>query len=225
MGGVGTTVSSAHLSDSRVFANDDQVMLSTPGLGRAAQLGTVCCLPRLVRRGDRVSLARYDVVVVGPGRPRAAASSGSRQRRASSGRGSARSTRTRCPGLSVPDSAAETSAAVQAMRDAFEHIDERAEGKVKIGELHPEALTIFDQPDFVSDSILRYRQHQLNFESQVIQALVDCRELIMDAIDARVAQRGEPTNLLRTGCRPSNAPTASHVSTRGDSSRLVATTN
>ena len=107
-----------------------------------------------------------------------------------------------CPGLSVPDSVAETSAAVKAMRDAFEHIDERAVGKVKIGELHPEALTIFDQSDFVTSSILRYRQHQLNFESQVIQALVDCRELIMDAIEDRVTQRSEPTDTDGTanGC-------------------------
>ena len=99
-----------------------------------------------------------------------------------------------CPGLSVPNSVAETSAVVKAMRDAFEHIDERAVGKVKIGELHPEALTIFDQSDFVASSILRYRQHQLNFESRVIQALVDCRELIMDAIEDRVTQRSEPTD-------------------------------
>ena len=97
-----------------------------------------------------------------------------------------------CPELSVPDSVAETRAAVKAMRDAFEHIDERAEGKVKIGELHPEALTIFDQPDFVTSSVLRYRRHELNFETEVIQALVDCRELIMDAIDSRrVTQQGE----------------------------------
>ena len=98
-----------------------------------------------------------------------------------------------CPGdkLSVPDSVAETNAAVKAMRDAFEHIDERAEGKVKIGELHPEALTIFDQPDFVASSMLRYRQHELDFESQVIRALVDCRELLMDAVDARATQRGK----------------------------------
>ena len=105
-----------------------------------------------------------------------------------------------CPGLSVPDSVAETSAAVKAMRDAFEHIDERAVGKVKIGTLHPEALTIFDQSDFVASSILRYRQHQLNFESQVIQALVDCRELIMDAIEDRVTQRSEPTDTDGTAC-------------------------
>ena len=95
-----------------------------------------------------------------------------------------------CPGLSVPDGVAETRDAVKAMRDAFEHIDERAEGKVKINELHPEALTIFNQPDFVASSMLRYRQHQLNFESQVIRALVDCRELVMDVIDARATQRG-----------------------------------
>ena len=94
-----------------------------------------------------------------------------------------------CPELKVPDSVATTRAAVKQMRDAFEHIDERAEGKVKIGEIHPEALTIFHQPDFVASSVLRYRQHELDFESQVIRALVECRELIMEAIDARGNQR------------------------------------
>ena len=38
-------------------------------------------------------------------------------------------------------------------------------------------------------SILRYKAHELNFESDVITALVDCRELIMDAIDARTKQK------------------------------------
>ena len=94
-----------------------------------------------------------------------------------------------CPELSLPDSVVETSAAVKAMRDAFEHIDERAEGKVKIGERHPEALTIFDQPDFVASSTLRYRRSVLDFDSQVIRALIDCRELLMDSIVARATQR------------------------------------
>ncbi len=88
----------------------------------------------------------------------------------------------------MPDSVTKTLEAVQEMRNALEHIDERAEGKVGRGKSHLDALTIFNQPDFVESSILRYKNYELNFESDVIAALVDCRELIMDAIDERVKQ-------------------------------------
>ncbi len=90
-----------------------------------------------------------------------------------------------CPELRVQDSVTKTREAVIEMRNAFEHIDERAEGKVGGGRFDADALTIFNQPDFVQSSILRYKHHRLNFESDVIAALVDCRELVMDAIDAR----------------------------------------
>ena len=93
-----------------------------------------------------------------------------------------------CPELQVPDSVTKTLEAVQEMRNAFEHIDERAEGKVGGRKTHPDALTIFHQPDFAKSSILRYKDYELNFESDVIAALIDCRELIMDAIDARGKQ-------------------------------------
>ena len=90
-----------------------------------------------------------------------------------------------CPDLDVPEGVIATQAAVKALRDAFEHIDERAEGEVSIGKTHPEALMVFHQPDFVTSLVLRYREHELDFESQVIRALVDCRELIMVATEAR----------------------------------------
>lgn len=94
-----------------------------------------------------------------------------------------------CPGLDLPDDVTKTKDAVLAMRNAFEHIDERAEGKVGRGKVDADALTIFTQPDFVSASILRYQSYELNFESDVLSALIDCRELIMDAIDERAKQR------------------------------------
>ena len=94
-----------------------------------------------------------------------------------------------CPELQVPDSVKNTQEAVLEMRNAFEHIDERAEGKVGGGKSDADALTIFNQPDLVGASILRYKGHSLNFESDVIAALVDSRELIMDAIDARAKQK------------------------------------
>jgi len=94
-----------------------------------------------------------------------------------------------CPELRAPDSVTKTREAVIEMRNAFEHIDERAEGKVGGGRFDADALSIFNQPDFVQSSVLRYKHHRLNFESDVIAALVDCRELVMDAIDARAKQQ------------------------------------
>ena len=94
-----------------------------------------------------------------------------------------------CPELQVPGSVTKTQEAVLQMRNAFEHIDERAEGNIGRGKLDPDALTIFNQPAFVQASILRYKDYELNVESEVIAALVDCRELIMNAMDARAKQR------------------------------------
>lgn len=96
-----------------------------------------------------------------------------------------------CPELPVPDSVTRTQEAVIEMRNAFEHIDERAEGKIGRGKVDVGALSIFSQPDFVQSSILRYQHHTLNFESDVIAALIDCRELVMDAIDMRAKQQAE----------------------------------
>ena len=94
-----------------------------------------------------------------------------------------------CSELQVPESVKKTWEPVLEMRNAFEHVDERAEGKVGWNKFGVEALTIFDQPDFIQLSILRYKDHELNFETDVIAALVDCRELIINAIDVRAAKR------------------------------------
>lgn len=91
-----------------------------------------------------------------------------------------------CTDLKVPDSVNKIHAAVHEMRLAFEHIDERAEGKVGMsGKADLGALTIFNQSDFLRSSLLRYKEYSLNFETDVISALLDCRELIMQAIDSR----------------------------------------
>ena len=92
-----------------------------------------------------------------------------------------------CPDLEVPDNVQRIRNAVREMRNAFEHIDERAEGVGKSKEMHSDALTIFDQPDFIESSVLSYKTYSLNFEEDILSALLDCREFIMDAIDARAA--------------------------------------
>ena len=75
------------------------------------------------------------------------------------------------------------------IRHAFEHIDERAQGKINQQKAHPDALTIFNQQNFVNSSALQYKTHTLNLETEVIAALLDCREFIMNAIDERAAQQ------------------------------------
>ena len=94
-----------------------------------------------------------------------------------------------CLKLEIPDRVQKVRPIVEQMRHAFEHIDDRAQGKVGRSkkELHPDALSIFNQPDFVESAILRYREYSLNFEKDILSALLECREVIMNAIDARVA--------------------------------------
>ena len=62
-----------------------------------------------------------------------------------------------CPDLEVPDSVQRIQDTVWEMRNAFEHTDERAEGRVgRSKEMHSDALTIFDQPDFIELSTVGY---------------------------------------------------------------------
>ena len=89
------------------------------------------------------------------------------------------------PGLQVPASVDKIRAPVMEIRHAFEHIDERAQGKINQQKTHPDALTIFNQPDFVNSSVLQYKTLTLNLETEVIAALLDCREFIMNAIENR----------------------------------------
>ncbi len=99
-----------------------------------------------------------------------------------------------CPDLEVPDSVKRIREAVKEMRDAFEHIDERSKAKVGMsGKFDPESLSIFDQPDFIETSVLTYKNHSINFELDVLAALLDCRQLIMTAIDSRAASLADNT--------------------------------
>ena len=95
-------------------------------------------------------------------------------------------------GLEIPDRIRKLEPIVKDMRDAFEHIDERAQGKINIREkMDAEALTIFNQPDFVGSSVLHYRGKTLHFHEDVLAALLSCRELVLKAIDLRANARAE----------------------------------
>ena len=58
-----------------------------------------------------------------------------------------------CTDLELPDSVKKIRTAVEEMRNAFEHIDDRAEARVGMSrKVDLDALTIFDQPDFIESS-------------------------------------------------------------------------
>ncbi len=61
-------------------------------------------------------------------------------------------------GLEVPDYLHKLERVFRDMRDTFEHIDERSADEInQAGQMDAEALSIFDQPDFLETSMLHYR--------------------------------------------------------------------
>ena len=91
-----------------------------------------------------------------------------------------------CPDLEVPESVNTISDSVAEMRKGFEHIDERAQGKVGMsGKADFDALSIFDQTEFIESFVLRYKGLTLDFGADILPALLDSRKLIINAIDSR----------------------------------------
>ena len=84
----------------------------------------------------------------------------------------------------LPDEVDTILPALTAIRNAFEHIDERAMGKAR-HEQQTDALSIFDQTEFVTSGILRYANYSLDLRSQVIPALIASRKFIFDVATER----------------------------------------
>ena len=70
--------------------------------------------------------------------------------------------------------------AVVAIRDAFEHIDERAVGKAR-RENASDAKSVFDQSDFFTAGVLRYAGHSLDIRGEALPALIAGRRFIVEA--------------------------------------------
>ena len=68
-----------------------------------------------------------------------------------------------------------------AIRDAFEHMDERALGIAR-RETPTDALSIFNQGDLVSGRALRYAGYSLSLTLDVLPNLVKARQFLYDAI-------------------------------------------
>ena len=82
--------------------------------------------------------------------------------------------------VAVPQEISAIKDAVLAIRDAFEHIDERAVGKAR-RENSADAMSVFDQSDFFNAGVLRYSGHSLDIRSEVIPALIAGRQFIIEA--------------------------------------------
>ena len=87
-------------------------------------------------------------------------------------------------GLQFPEKFDSKKNVLRRIRNAFEHIDDRAMGQAKDGTADS-AISIFFQPYFVDQRILTYAGHALSFAEEVPLVLGECRELIKSVIDIR----------------------------------------
>ena len=86
--------------------------------------------------------------------------------------------------ISVPPGLQTIEKPVTAIRDAVEHIDERALGVAR-RETPADALSIFDQGDLVTSRVLSYAEYSLSLPLDVLPNLVKARQLIYEAIENR----------------------------------------
>lgn len=79
----------------------------------------------------------------------------------------------------VPDAVTVIEDGVKSIRNAFEHIDERAEGKAR-QQGPSDAMSVFDQSDFFSSGILRYAGNSLDISGEAVPAMVAGRQFIVE---------------------------------------------
>lgn len=80
----------------------------------------------------------------------------------------------------VPPQVGKVEEAVIHIRNAFEHIDERAIGKAR-NENSEDAMSVFDQSDYFLSGILRYAGYSLDVRAEVLSALIAGRQFIVNA--------------------------------------------
>jgi hypothetical protein len=78
----------------------------------------------------------------------------------------------------LPAEVARLAPAVKEVRDAFEHIDERAAGEVR-QRAHPDALSVFDQSRLLTEGVIAYGNHEIS-AGEVVGLLGECRQFFKD---------------------------------------------
>jgi hypothetical protein len=96
--------------------------------------------------------------------------------------------------VAIPQLIEANSAHVKAIRDAFEHIDERALGRAGNAK-PPEATGIFKQGRLISDGVVSYGPHEVSMAT-VTDLLASCRQFLKDSLVEIVgAEALEPSSL------------------------------
>lgn len=78
---------------------------------------------------------------------------------------------------SLPTTIGSKKDSIRQIRNAFEHIEDRALGRVN-RRPHPDALTVFEQRDFVGQGKLTYGSHSLDLHTEVPQIRIEARQYI-----------------------------------------------
>ncbi len=81
----------------------------------------------------------------------------------------------------VPPSVEAKKDAIRALRNAYEHIEDRALGRVN-GKPDPRALTIFDYEPLLKQDMLAYGEHRLGVTDEIPRLLADMRQFIKDVV-------------------------------------------
>ncbi|MBX3444884.1 MAG: hypothetical protein KF774_20960 [Planctomyces sp.] len=89
----------------------------------------------------------------------------------------------------VPQMIVESAPAIRAIRDAYEHIEERALGKVR-NKQDPATLTIFEYNELIDQDRITYGIHQLDLATEVPELLHQARAFLIEtAGDESIAPR------------------------------------
>ncbi|WP_344593464.1 hypothetical protein [Actinomadura vinacea] len=81
----------------------------------------------------------------------------------------------------VPAQVVSSWPALHQIRNAYEHIEDRALGQVH-QQPHPDALTIFDQRQLLTHDVLVYGQHRLDVAEEIPNLLAEVRQFLKDAV-------------------------------------------
>ena len=87
--------------------------------------------------------------------------------------------------IEIPEIVSSSSKALKKIRNAYEHIDDRALGKGAWGKPDPQALTIFDQTQLIAHDRILYGHDSLDLSDEVPRILAATREFF------KTAARGE----------------------------------
>jgi hypothetical protein len=79
----------------------------------------------------------------------------------------------------LPDQLSSKIGPIRDLRNAFEHIEDRAIGQVR-GKPHPDAYSVFDQREFSANGVLSYGTHRISLRNDVAPLLLGIRKYLLE---------------------------------------------